>query len=223
MKRTRNFKENNLFFAMGVTVALSVLLVAFEWSSNLSAPKNYATETFIPEEIDINLTQREPEPPKPQIEQPTVVISTDIEVVNEPVEHQNIFTGEDAQNLPQVIAAVATAPRRVEKPDESIFDFAEIAPEYMGGSSELMKFLSGNIRYPQSDLEMEIQGRVVCTFVVEKDGSITDIQVLRGVSPGIDREAIRVISEMPKWKPGFQNGRTVRVKYTLPIQFRIKR
>lgn len=220
MKQLKPLKENNLFFAMGVIVALSSLLVAFEWSSTRSAPKIYSSEMLIPEELDVDLTKRTPEPPKPKIEPPKVVVPDEILVVNDPVEHQEIFFTENQSEIPQVIST-ASAPRYVEEPVESVVDFAEIAPEFIGGQAALMKFLSDNIRYPQVDIEMGNKGRVICTFVVEKDGSITDIKVVRGVSPSIDKEAMRVISEMPNWKPGFQNGRAVRVKFTLPVHFKI--
>jgi protein TonB len=220
MKQLKPLKENNLFFAMGVIVALSSLLVAFEWSSTRSAPKTYSSEMLIPEELDVDLTKRTPEPPKPKIEPPKVVVPDEIIVVNDPVEHQEIFFTENQSEIPQVIST-ASAPRYVEEPVESVVDFAEIAPEFIGGQAALMKFLSDNIRYPQVDIEMGNKGRVICTFVVEKDGSITDIKVVRGVSPSIDKEAMRVISEMPNWKPGFQNGRAVRVKFTLPVHFKI--
>jgi len=220
MKQLKPLKENNLFFAMGVIVALSSLLVAFEWSSTRSAPKTYSSEMLIPEELDVDLTKRTPEPPKPKIEPPKVVVPDEIIVVNDPVEHQEIFFTENQSEIPQVIST-ASAPRYVEEPVESVVDFAEIAPEFIGGQAALMKFSSDNIRYPQVDIEMGNKGRVICTFVVEKDGSITDIKVVRGVSPSIDKEAMRVISEMPNWKPGFQNGRAVRVKFTLPVHFKI--
>lgn len=220
MKQMKSLKENNLFFAMGVVVALSVLLVAFEWSSTRSTPKIYSSEMLVPEELDIDLTRRTPEPPKPQIEPPQVVAPDEIVAVDDPVEHQEIFSTEDQAEAPKVIS-VPPAPRFVEEPIESPLDFAQIAPDFIGGQAALMKFLSENMRYPQVDIEMGNEGRVICTFVVEKDGSITDVKVVRGVSPNLDKEAVRVISEMPNWKPGFQNGKTVRVRFTLPVHFKI--
>lgn len=222
MKQMKPLKENNLFFAMGMIVAISALLVAFEWSSSRPTPRTYSSEVLVPEELDIDLTRRTPEPPKPRIEAPEVVVPDEIVAVDDPVEHQQIFSTEDQPEPPRVIPA-APVSRSVEEPMESPLDFAEVSPDFIGGQAALMKFLGENMRYPQVDLEMGNEGRVICTFVVERDGSITDIKVVRGVSPGIDREAIRVISEMPNWKPGFQNGRTVRVKFTLPVHFKITR
>ncbi len=222
MKQKKPLKESDLFFAMGMIVAISALLVAFEWSSNRQVPKIYSSEVFVPEELDIDLTRRTPEPPKPRIEPPEVVVPDEIVAVDGPVEHQPIFTTEDQPEPPRVIPA-PPVPRSIEEPVESPLEFAEVSPDFIGGQAALMKFLSENIRYPQVDIEMGNEGRVICTFVVEKDGSITDIQVVRGVSPGIDKEAVRVISEMPDWRPGFQNGRAVRVKFTLPVYFKITR
>lgn len=221
MKQMKPLKDNNLFFAMGLIVAMSMLLVAFEWSSNRPAVKIFDSDITIVEELDIDLTTRTPEPPKPPIEPPRAVAPDEIVAVDDPVEHPEILSTEDTPEPPQLAAAPIPLPRVVEEPVETIFDFAEISPSYVGGQAALMKFLSENMRYPQIDIETGTQGRVICIFVVEKDGSITDIRVVRGLSPSIDKEAIRVVSEMPAWKPGFQNGKTVRVKFTLPIQFRI--
>jgi protein TonB len=111
-----------------------------------------------------------------------------------------------------------------EKPKEEetkVFDVVEQMPEFPGGAAALMKWLSDNIKYPSIAEENGIQGRVVCTFVVERDGSVTDIQVARSVDPSLDKEAIRVLKKMPKWIPGKQNGSAVRVKYTVPVTFRL--
>ena len=95
-------------------------------------------------------------------------------------------------------------------------------PEFPGGQGALLQYLSKSIKYPVIAQENGIQGRVSCSFVVEKDGSVTDVQVLRGVDPSLDKEAIRVITAMPKWKPGKQRGKPVRVKYTVPVTFRLQ-
>jgi len=112
-----------------------------------------------------------------------------------------------------------------EKPKEEetkVFDVVEQMPEFPGGPAALMKWLSDNIKYPAVAEENGIQGRVVCTFVVERDGSVTDVQVARSIDPSLDKEAIRVLKKMPKWIPGRQNGSAVRVKYTVPVTFRLQ-
>jgi len=102
-----------------------------------------------------------------------------------------------------------------------VFEIVEQMPEFPGGAAGLMQFLSNNIKYPAIAEENGIQGRVVCTFVVECDGSITDIKVSRPLDPSLDKEAVRVLSKMPKWIPGKQKGKPVRVKYSVPVTFRL--
>ena len=98
----------------------------------------------------------------------------------------------------------------------------EQMPSYPGGNGALMQYLSSHIKYPVIAEENGIQGRVICTFVVERDGSITDVRIAKSVDPSLDKEAMRVVSSMPKWIPGKQNGSAVRVKYTLPVTFRLQ-
>ena len=112
-----------------------------------------------------------------------------------------------------------------EKPKEEetkVFDVVEQMPSFPGGDAELMKYLSTHIKYPVVAEENGIQGRVIATFVVERDGSISDVKVIKSVDPSLDKEAIRVLKSMPKWIPGKQNGSAVRVKYTVPVTFRLQ-
>ena len=106
--------------------------------------------------------------------------------------------------------------------EDVIVDVAEIMPEFPGGTAALMKYLGKNIKYPTISQEMGSAGRVIVQFVVDKDGSISNPEVVRGVDAYLDKEAIRVISSMPKWRPGVQNGKKVRVKYTVPVVFRLQ-
>ena len=105
--------------------------------------------------------------------------------------------------------------------DNDAFNVVEQMPEFPGGSIELMKFLSENVKYPEAASKAGTQGRVVAQFIVEADGSISNVKVLKNVSDEIDAEAVRVIKAMPKWKPGMQKGQPVRVKYTIPVTFRL--
>ena len=108
------------------------------------------------------------------------------------------------------------------KEENVVFEVAEQMPSFPGGENALMEFLSKNTKYPSVAEENGIQGRVVCTFVVEANGSITNVKVVRGLDPALDREAVRVIKSMPKWIPGKQNGKTVRVTYTVPVTFKLE-
>ena len=113
-------------------------------------------------------------------------------------------------------------PEPVKEEETKVFDVVEQMPSFPGGPSALMQYLSSNIKYPVVAEENGVQGRVVCTFVVEKDGSITDVRVIKSVDPSLDKEAVRVVKGMPKWIPGKQNGSAVRVKYTVPVTFRLQ-
>lgn len=106
--------------------------------------------------------------------------------------------------------------------ETKVFDVVEQMPSFKGGDAALMEWLSKNIKYPVVAEENGIQGRVVATFVVERDGSITDVKIVKSVDPSLDKEAVRVLKSMPKWIPGRQNGQPVRVKYTVPVTFRLQ-
>ena len=110
----------------------------------------------------------------------------------------------------------------VTEPDENgIFQVVETQPEFPGGMAELMKYLQKNIRYPKVCKEQRVQGRVIVQFVVNADSTITDVNVVKPVNPYLDQEAVRVVKAMPKWKPGEQRGEPVRVRFTLPVTFRL--
>lgn len=105
---------------------------------------------------------------------------------------------------------------------DTVFTMVEVMPEFPDGTKALIKYLSENMKYP-ADAEMSrTQGRVIAQFIVNKDGSICDVKIVRGVYESLDNEALRLIKEMPKWKPGMEKGEVVRVKYTVPVVFRLK-
>ncbi len=131
----------------------------------------------------------------------------------------------DQGEILKVTQRVETEPVKAEpKPEveNKVFDVVEQMPSFPGGPSALMQYLSSNIKYPVVAQENGVQGRVVVSFVVERDGSITDVQVARSVDPSLDREAQRVVRSMPRWIPGKQNGQAVRVKYNVPVAFRLQ-
>ena len=158
-------------------------------------------------------------PPPPEPETPEI-----IEVVEEKVETTLKIQVEDDQSQRQMQTYVPPPPPKPKQEEvtEEIFVVVENQPQFPGGNAAMMKFLSDNIKYPVIAQENGIQGRVICNFVVERDGSITDVQVVRGVDPSLDKEAIRVIQQMPRWTPGKQRGQAVRVRFTLPVVFRLQ-
>lgn len=105
---------------------------------------------------------------------------------------------------------------------EQVFRVVEVMPKFPGGDAELLKFIAKNVKYPQESQNKGEQGRVICSFVVTKDGTLTNYKVIRGISPALDQEAVRVLQMMPRWTPGTQRGEPVAVKYTVPITFRLK-
>lgn len=118
--------------------------------------------------------------------------------------------------------AIVNEPVKPKVEENKVFEYVEQMPSFPGGDAALMRYLSKNIKYPPLAEENGIQGRVICSFVVERDGSVSDIRIKRSVDPSLDKEAMRVVSAMPKWIPGRQNGQMVRVKYTLPVTFRLQ-
>ena len=124
--------------------------------------------------------------------------------------------------LAVVSFTTAGAQNKAEANSGKVYETSEVMPEYPGGIPKLMEFLCANVRYPVEAQKSKIEGRSVIGFVVEGDGSISNISVTKGSYPLFDDEAIRVVKEMPKWKPGMINGKPVRVKFNLPIYFRLK-
>lgn len=110
----------------------------------------------------------------------------------------------------------------VAQKNQKVFDVVEQMPEYPGGIQALFEYLSQNVKYPADAENQKVEGRVIATFIVETDGTINNVEVVKPVFPSLDAEAIRVLSAMPKWTPGKQSGKEVRVKYTVPINFNLK-
>ena len=134
----------------------------------------------------------------------------------------NVIGNDETAEVLRHKEVLVTEPVKPKAEENVIFEVVEQMPTFPGGMSALMQYLSKNIKYPPVAEENGIQGRVICTFVVERDGSVSDIRIAKGVDPSLDKEAIRVVSAMPKWIPGRQNGQSVRVKYTLPVTFRLQ-
>ena len=213
-------KTTNLF--IGAIMVLAVLFVGFEWSER---DRKVVTDSGIVdpvfEEEIIPITEQEqpqqapPPPQAPPAEEVLQIIENDSQV-----EESTIQASDDTQ----AAVEVKYTPVEVEEEEvdeQQIFQVVEENPEFPGGMKECMKFLSNNIKYPQISQENGVQGRVIVQFVVNADGTIVDPVVVRGVDPYLDKEALRVIKLMPKWKPGKQRGKAVRVRYTQPVLFRL--
>ena len=209
------------YVLMGLVLVQSICYDAFEWTEKEVTKYEVSdTDFFFEEEIDIQQTTQEtpPPPPPPAVQEVEV-----LNVVEDDVEVEEIeINTEDDKDVEVVIAPPVEAPVEEEEEDV-IFQVVESMPEFPGGQQALFKYLAENVKYPVIAQENGIQGRVICQFVVNKDGSIVDVVAVRSSGEAsLDKEAIRVIKSMPKWKPGKQRGKPVRVKYTVPVNFRLQ-
>ena len=209
-----------IYVLMGLVFVLSLVYVALEWTEKeVTKYEVMDTEFLFEEEVEIQQTSQEtpPPPPPPAVQEVEV-----LNVVEDNVETETIEVTTEETEQEVVIAAPVEAPVEEEE-EEVVFVVVESMPEFPGGQQALFKYLSENVKYPVIAQENGIQGRVICQFVVNKDGSIVDVEVVRsGGDPSLDKEAIRVIKSMPKWKPGKQRGKAVRVKYTVPVNFKLQ-
>lgn len=218
---------------IGYIVALAAMFACFEYTTRTYEETDvvYATTSFVSEEEVIPITQPIfTAAPPPPAETPAVAEILDIVDNNTEIEEETIESTEDtneATSGPSApvsgpVMAGPPAPVQEESDEGEIFEVVEQNPMFPGGDKALMAWLTKNLKYPASAQENGIQGRVMVQFVVNKDGSIVDPKVLRGADPALDKEAMRVVSAMPKWTPGKQRGKTVRVRYTLPVTFRLQ-
>ncbi len=224
MKEKKSAKANletkrGLFIEIGLIVVLALVYMAFEIKSyEAIVVDQFERKDVIVEEEMVEITQQEkielPPPPPPQ----TIllqVVEDDVEVSDIiEIDAEATATTEVAEWVPTVTEEVLV--------EEEIFMIVEQEPAYQGGDEARLNFLRNNVKYPQMAREAGIQGTVYVGFVVEKDGSIAQVKILRGIGGGCDEEAVRVTKMMPKWKPGKQRGKEVRVSYQMPIKFTLQ-
>ena len=216
--------KKSTWLLVGYVIVLAFMFVAFEWTKrDVKIDTIQAvTDVVFEEEIEIPITEQPevvvpPPPEAPSIAETLTIVEDDADV-----EEATIASSEETGQAVE-IKYVPVAVEEEEPEEQTIFEVVEQMPEFPdGGMAGLMQFLSKNIKYPTIAQENGTQGRVTVQFVVNKDGSIVDAKVLRGVDPYLDKEALRVIGTMPKWKPGMQRGKPVRVKYTVPVMFRLQ-
>ncbi len=216
--------ENKRFprFLIGMVFSLSLVFVALEWTNSdkqVTAPTKYEIiwedEELVPITTMNDIKPKVLPPAPPKIIEEIQIIENDSKLDEIPVE-----TTEDLNQL----VAVKHVDVIIEEPveEEEVFTIVETMPEFPGGEAALRKFLADNIRYPTLAQENGIQGKVVIEFIIGKDGGVYDIAVNRSVEGSLDKEAVRVVNLMPKWIPGKKNGKTVKVKYFLPVLFRFQ-
>jgi periplasmic protein TonB len=210
-------RKSFLFFNVGLITALSLTIFAFTYKTGDGTVKSDLknNQGLVEEVIDVPVTSQLP-PPPPKIEQPQIT-----EVLNTEKIEEDFNVDMDAEATPSETNNLTT-PVRVEIEEEdpnTLFTIVEESASPVGGINAFNEFISKNIRYPNQAKRMDIQGKVFVEFIVERDGSITNIKTLKGIGGGCDEEAVRVLGLAPKWTPGKQRGRPVRQKMVLPISF----
>ena len=202
-------RKRGLFLQIGLVIALLLVLVAFEYKSYEKSAYNLGQLTLddLEEEI-IPITKQEVKPPPPPPPPPEV-----IEIVEDEVEIENEIEIEDTESDEDEVIEIE------EEDDEEFFMVVENMPEFPGGDLGLMKYIQKNVRYPAIAKEYNITGKVYVSFIVDKSGSVTNVKIVRGVDKNLDAEAVRVVKSLPKYKPGKQRGKAVRVMFTIPINF----
>lgn len=220
-------KNKGTYFLMGLVVALGLVFVAFEWGTHDMEVEEIEQTAIIEEVEDIMITPPEETPPPPPEPEEAPVNVEILQVVEDDVEVADveIASVDDAfDKLQQTFTPPAPAQqaRVQEEVEDEIFEFLEEMPQFPGGPQAMMKWLADHVKYPAVAAENNIQGRVMVSFVVERDGSVSNVKIARGVDPSLDKEAIRLIESMPKWKPGMQTGKPVRCRFNIPVTFKLR-
>ena len=201
--------KRGLFLQLGLVISLLIVLIAFEYKSYDKSDFNLGTLNLddLEEEI-IPITKQEVKPPPPPPPPPEI-----IEIVEDDVEIEEEIEIEDTESDEEEMIEIE------EEDDDEYFMVVENMPEFPGGDLGLMKYIQKNVRYPAIAKEYNITGKVYVSFIVDKQGTVTNVKIVRGVDKNLDAEAVRVVKSLPKYKPGKQRGKPVRVMFTIPINF----
>lgn len=218
-------RNKRILLMLGLVVALGVVLLAFEWKSRPAAVSSLGNlEVAEVEDEVIPITRQEqvqppPPPPPPQVVEVLKIVDNNVDILDD----LSMFDSEaDKETFIDVAPVIQTVKEEKEEEEAQVFFIVEEMPEFPGGEAALRRFIANAIKYPQIAQENGIQGRVYIQFVVDRDGSVTQASVARGVDPSLDKEALRVVNSLPKWKPGMQRGKPVKVSYTVPINFQLQ-
>ena len=215
--------RRGLYLEIGLVVVLVAVLVAFNVKSYDKEEKAQVERQVSEEQEEIIIqTKTEELPPPPPPEQPEV--STEFEVVEDDAEIKTelVVNAEVTDETKNIAITPVKIEQEEEEEDVQIFTVVENDPEFPGGMEALYKYLRDNIKYPQLARDNNITGKVYVTFVVERDGSIANPRILKDIGGGCGQEAIRVVKSMPKWTPGKQRGKAVRVQFNLPVSFNLQ-
>lgn len=207
-----------LFFNIGLVITLLIVVMAFEYDAkdNTDAKNLAQNQAIIDEIMEVPPTEQPP-PPPPKIQQPQIIEVPDEEVIEEEIKVEfDVEVTEDTKVEEIVIAPVE------EKEDvDQIFLVVEETATPKGGMAAFYKYVGDKMKYPAQARRMGIEGKVFVEFVINRDGSITDVKAIKGIGAGCDEEAVRVVQSAPPWNPGKQRGKPVRQRYVVPITFKL--
>ncbi|MCF6360108.1 MAG: energy transducer TonB [Cyclobacteriaceae bacterium] len=212
-----------IFFNIGLIISLGLTYTAFEWKfydDGVVESTMISADSF-DEIVEIPPTEQPP-PPPPELRNVTIIEIEDVSEIEDELEVSfDIEMTEDmsVEALPETLDIEEEDEEEV---SDEVFLIVEQQPSPKGGINTFYKYINSNLRYPSQAQRMRIQGRVFVQFVIEKDGSISQVEVIRGIDSSCNQEAIRVVSGAPDWQPGKQRGKPVRVKMVIPISFRLK-
>ena len=227
LKKSKNAdleSKKGLFLEIGFIVALGLVLLAFEWATRPEASEGFQQETeedIVQEDVPITRQQekKEPPPPPPSSTEELNIVDDDVEIEDE----LRLEQSEADEDTEVSIDAFAQEEEEEEEEEQQVFVVVENMPEFKGGGiNAFRKYVQENISYPTVAAENGIEGTVFVRFVVDTDGSVSNVSVMRGVDPALNEEAMRVIRGGPKWEPGEQRGEKVRVQFTIPIVFKLQ-
>ena len=217
-----NLENKKLMFTqIGLIISLLIAWGVFEVKvkADREIDESLLNREIVMDEEMVEITKQEEQKPQP-VEQPQQ--TTQLEIVDDNVETEDININAEVEQNEVIEEYVAPEVVEEEVTEQEIFQIVEEMPAFPGGEAKLMEYVGKNIKYPQIARETGIQGRVFIGFVVEPDGSVSNVKLLRGIGGGCDEEAMRVVKSMPKWKPGKQRGKAVRVSYQIPVFFKLQ-
>lgn len=214
--------KRSIFFLVGLTFSLGIVFLAFQWKTQPKAAIDLGTTSFVTEDyIYIPPTVPEKkEPPAKLVEVPFFVL---VDNNSDILENPDLFDTEATEEMDiNFDKLVFNSKENKNDKVKEIFVFVEEMPEFPGGELALRKYLTNAVKYPLIAQENGIQGKVYVSFIIDESGAITHIELLRGIDSSLDNEALRVVRTLPKWKPGKQAGKAVKVRYNVPIHFELQ-
>ncbi len=208
--------KRSVFLLIGFVVSLVLVIAAFEYRTyDYHRTIDFKIRETHYEQEDVEITTQKP----PEVKLPEIKKNTKINIIDDGDDTDEELIIDASDTSPVEPFDLPEVEEEIEIPDDTIFDNVEVQPEFPGGYSAFLQYLSNTIKYPRIALEGGITGTVYIQFILEKDGTPTDIKVLRGVAGGCTEEAVKAIENMPPWRPALQNMKPVRYKFYIPVKF----